>query len=128
MFVYWFAYTCRLILSTKSPRDHTAHVAAANGLTFLNAQNSMTDGSTGTVLATIHQLLEQDYVRVRQLLRRGDSATIVEQHIMAIDFRMMNLWYRVIRRVSPSHAQNALREMTSIVSCLASILGEGQAE
>lgn len=126
--MYWFAYTCRLILSTKSPRDHTAHVAAANGLTFLDAQHSLTEGSTGTVLATIHQSLEHDYARVRQLLDSGHSATIVEQHFMMIDYRIMRVWYQWMHRVSPSHAQNALREMTLIVSCLASMLGEAQAE
>lgn len=124
MFVYWFRYTCLLILSTKTPRDFAAQVAAANRLDFIQARGSLTDGSRAVVLETIHRSLERDYSRVIQLLQKGCcSATTVEDRIMMGNFRVMNVWYEVMCRVSRPHARKALLEMTSIVSHLANAVG-----
>jgi hypothetical protein len=124
MFVCWVRYTCLLILSTKTPRDYAARVAAANGLTFIEARGSLTEGSRAAVLEMIHRSLERDYSRVIRLLQNGCRVTEVENRIMMVDFRMMNVWYRVMRRVSRPHARKALLEMTSIVSHLANAVGE----
>jgi hypothetical protein len=123
LFVYWFRFTCLLILSTKTPRDYAAQVAAANRLDFIQAHDRLTDGSPAAVLETIHRSLEHDYSRVIRLLRNGSSATEVEDRIMMADFRMMNVWYGAMRRVSRPHARKALLEMTSIVSHLANAAG-----
>ena len=127
MFIYWFRYTCLLILSTKTPRDYAAQVAAAHRLDFIQARGSLADESRLAVLETIHRSLECDYSRVIRLLQNGHSATEVENRIMMADFRMMNVWYEVMRRVSRPHARKALLEMTSIVGHLANAFGEAAA-
>ena len=126
MLVYWFRYTCLLILSTKTPRDYAAQVGAANRLDFIQARSRLTDGSPEAVLETIHRSLDDDYSRVIRLLRNGSRVTEVEDRIMMADFRMMNAWYKVMRRVSRPYAGKALLEMTSIVTRLANAVGEAE--
>ena len=43
LFVYWFRYTCVLILRTRDARDYAQHVAEVNHLTFLTAQQQLAD-------------------------------------------------------------------------------------
>ena len=69
---------------------------------------------------SIHRSLERDYSQVIREWRDGaGSFADVEVRILAADFRMMSVWYKVIRPISPSQAGKALLEMTSIVNHLA---------
>ena len=126
MFVYWFRYICLLILSTKTPRNYSAQVAATNRLDFIKARDALTDGSSVAALETIHCSLENDYSRVIRLLRNGSSATEVEDCFLMADFRMMSVWYRVMHQVSRPNAGKALLEMTSVVTHLANAVGEAR--
>ena len=41
MFLYWFRYTCELILSTRSATSYVAGVAQANGLNWVEVAASV---------------------------------------------------------------------------------------
>lgn len=93
---------------------------ATDTLSLVQASTKITEESRALVIDSIHRSLERDYSRVIRAWREGaGSAADVEVRILAADFRMMSVWYRLIRRVSRPHAGRALLEMTSIVNHLA---------
>lgn len=128
LFLYWFRYTCVLILSAKTSRDYAAQIASANHLTFRETRDSLMDEGHTAPLEKMHQSLDRDYRLLTYLLRHvsSDSASgrSLENRILMIDFRLLSIWYAVTRRVSSQHARGALLEMSSIVGHLANTMGE----
>ena len=128
LFLYWFRYTCLLILSAKTSRDYAAHIASANQLTFRETRDSLMDDSALAPLDHIRQSLDRDYRLLTYLLRHGASEVApgrsLENRILMIDFRLMSVWFNLTHRVSTERARFALLEMTSIVGHLANTMGE----
>jgi hypothetical protein len=135
LFLYWFRYTCILILSTKTSKDYTRQVAAANQLRFVEVQGALREPSEVASLDQLERALDRDYHVVSYLLRQTEDLEIegetsgmgMEQHMLRLDFHAMRLWYRLSRRVSDSAARGALHEMSMVVGHLANAFGE-QAE
>lgn len=128
LFLYWFRYTCVLILSTRTSRDYTAQIASANQLTFLETQTNLLEEEAGTSsFEKIHQCLDRDYKLLTYLLQHGSSHVeerSLENRILMVDFRIMSLWYGMMQHISRPQARGALLEMSSIVSHLANTMGE----
>jgi hypothetical protein len=127
LFLYWFRYTCVLILSTRTSRDYTAQIASANQLTFLETQTNLLEEEETAPFQKIHQCLDRDYKLLTYLLQHGSShgeERSLENRILMVDFRIMSLWYGMVQHVSRPQARNALLEMSSIVSHLANTMGE----
>ena len=128
LFVYWFRYTCLLILSAKTTRDYASEVARANQLSFLEARERLFANPTSTCLDRLYETLDRDYTLLTYLLRNAaslyGSGRSVETIILMIDFRMMTIWYSITRPISESRARGALLEMSSIVNHLANSMGE----
>jgi len=128
LFLYWFRYTCVLILSAKTSRDYASQIASANQLTFLETRDSLMDDSKLAPLEKLRQSLDRDYQLLTYLLRHGSndssSGRSLENRILMIDFQLMSIWYGVTRRVSSERARFALLEMASIVGHLANTMGE----
>lgn len=129
LFVYWFRYTCLLILSAKTARDYAKDVAAANQLNFVHIQSQLATAPEGdALLDQVHQALDRDYRLVIYLLDHAANYDAwkepVEHWILRFDFNLMSLWYRATRAVSARLARRALLEMTSIVNHLANSMGE----
>jgi hypothetical protein len=128
LFLYWFRYTCLLILSAKTSRDYTAQIATANHLTFLETYDSLMDDTRVASFEKLHRSLDRDYRLLTYLLRHGSSDTLpgrsLENRILMIDFRLLSIWFVLTRRISSERARNALLEMSSIVGHLANTMGE----
>ncbi len=128
LFLYWFRYTCVLILSAKTSRDYTAQIASANHLTFRETRDTLMDESYTAPLEKIHRSLDRDYRLLTYLLQHVSSDTAsghsLENRILMIDFRLLSLWYGLTRRFSSQRARGALLEMASIVGHLANTMGE----
>jgi hypothetical protein len=130
--VYWFRYTCILILSAKTSRDYALEVAVANRLSFVETRVQLADQATSDAQANdldeLYKLLHRDYVFVTYLLRHagrtGNQGHSVENQIVMVDYKIMRLWYSLVRTASPVQARQALLEMTSIVNYLANSMGE----
>jgi len=126
LFLYWFRYTCVLILNTRTTRDYSEEIAAANELCFVDVQDRLAS-STAHEFDAIQSSLERDYRRVNDLLKAaripvdGDP---MEESMLRIDFRVMKVWYSLSRRFSESGARTALEEMTQIVAHFANSCGE----
>lgn len=131
LFVYWFRYTCLLILSAKTARDYAQDVAAANQLSFVHVQSRLQTAYTDdceTMLDQVHEALHRDYRLVIYLLNHAATYEAlkepVEHWILRFDYQLMSLWYRATRAISGRMAREALLEMTSIVNHLANSMGE----
>lgn len=129
LFLYWFRYTCVLILTTKTSKDYSGQVAAANRLNFPEVQRALQ--SAEPELAVLHSSLERDYELVSSLLSRATEVQVggasLEEMMLRIDFRIMKAWFALSHSFSPSAAKFAVEEMTQIVSHFANSFGE-QAE
>ncbi len=127
LFLYWFRYTCLLILSARTSRDYAKQVAAANQLSFLQASQALDDAEESQ-LARIHHLLDRDYKRLTYLLNYGansyQSGKTIETRILMIDYWLMWMWCMAMHRLAPDRARGALVEMSSIIRHLANAMGE----
>ena len=131
LFLYWFRYTCVLILSTRTMRDYSEEVATANELAFVEVQDLL-GSAAAEDLDTLQQLLERDYRVVNDLMKRATDLRVggdsLEEAMLRIDFRVMSLWYNLSRRYALSNARTALDEMSQVVAHFANSCGERAAE
>ena len=126
LFVYWFRYTCVLILSTRTTQDYSARVAADNRLSFAEVQDRL-EKVPAARFDAMQASLERDFRMVSSLLRqaRGLAAgNPLEDVMLRADFRLMQFAYGVTRRFSEAKARMALEEMSQVVAHLANAFGE----
>ena len=123
LFVYWFRYTCLLILHTKTAHRYAIRIAAANRLCFLDVKEQL---GQGTPLDPLHRALESDYRIINYLFKHaaGLGAQSLEQKVLMLDYRIMRLWYGIMRSVSEPLARAALKEMSSILAYFAGAMGQ----
>ncbi len=130
LFLYWFRYSCVLILNTRTTRDYSEGVATANQLSFVGIQDKLDESQAD--LISIRQSLENDFRVVGNLLTKAASVPVggeaLEEIMLRIDFRIMSAWFSLTRRFSDSGAKTALDEMNQIVAHFANVCGERSAE
>ena len=77
--------------------------------------------------STESENLDRDLRLVQTLARScGDlqvGGTSLESRLLMIDYRMMQIWFAATRPFAGSKAQNALREMSQIITYLAAESG-----
>ena len=121
LFVYWFRYTCMLILSAKTTRDYAADVATANQLSFPQVQNRLREQANADLGALV-AALDRDYAVITYLLnnapRVSTGASTVETKMLAVNYRVMRTWFSV------SRSRRALEEMANVVAHFANAMGE----
>lgn len=127
LFFYWFRYTCVLILSTRTTKDYSADVAAANQLSFADVQGRL-EVAGSIELNAIHSSLERDFRLVNTLLQQAGRLKVggvpLEETMLRIDFRLMQLAFAFGRRFSDAKSRAALSEMSQIVAHMANAFGE----
>jgi hypothetical protein len=123
LLVYWFRYACSMVLSTKRESDFIAHVAAVNGLTFLNVETQLRSGEER--LDVLSESLDRDYQVLMYLLRhaRGRALDSIEPRLLLWDHQVMQVWYWCVRRFSAARARRALEERSRILNYLAHQMG-----
>lgn len=130
LFVYWFRYTCLLILSARTAQDYARQVAEANQLGFLDTQTDLA-GTAEISLDAVHSALSRDYQVITYLLSHAGNLKSqengLEQLMLRIDFRIMSALYQVVPKGSPAHAKKVLSEMADIIGHFANTMGERQA-
>ena len=127
LFLYWFRYTCVLILNTRTTRDYGAEVAEANELSFLGVQDLL-EGSKAGDLDSLRKSLERDYRLVSHLMTQAGELKVggdaLEAIMLRIDFRLMKITYSISRKLSEAKSRAALEEMSNIVAHFANAFGE----
>lgn len=132
LFLYWFRYSCLLILSTKTAKDYTTQVARANQLEFASIRAHLRYADGPETLDPLRQSLERDYRLLTGLLSHAAQFQLgslsIEQRMLMIDYQVMRLTYRLSNLFSQSgYARQSLEEMADIVAHLANAMGERSA-
>lgn len=127
LFLYWFRYTCVLILSTRTTKDYGAEVAQANQLSFVGIQNALEEPEAED-LDSLRRSLDRDYRLVTSLMKQASGLEVggdpLEEIMLRMDFRVMKICYGISRSFSQAQSRAALVEMTQIVAHFANAFGE----
>jgi hypothetical protein len=126
LLVYWFRYTCLLLLSAKTTRDFAGEVAAANHLSFLEVQQRLR-AAAPVELDALNAALERDFAFLSNLLEHSggaEEALSIEDRMLAVNYRVAQLKFKTLGRLSPASARAALDEMAVVVSHFANSMGE----
>ncbi len=124
LFAYWFRYTCLLILNAKTPHNHAADLVRARGLRIVEVQSQLR-ANRSVDLAVLYAALERDYALIQSLLKRpAREQSILENRMLLIHYRIIQVWYRISRSLSSTVALQALNEMSLVVVHLANVAGQ----
>ena len=128
LFVYWFRYTCLLVLAQKSSTEFTLKVASTIRLSFPQVEAALQAAPRTAALDRLHQGLENDFRILTVLLSQATGSDSIEHRILAIDYKVMQVWYKLTRTHGNLFlARQALSEMTSILGFFAEELGQSAA-
>lgn len=119
MFVYWFRYMCRLLLSNRLRTDHARFIVQAYSLSFRHLPQGIDEETA--------RLLRRDYVILKHLLAKYRSSHFVEIMVLRVDYALMALWARVARPIAPGMALLAFREMVDVLDSMSAIAGQQSA-
>jgi hypothetical protein len=119
LLVYWLRYTCLLLLRREV--DGGAEAVLEYGLS-----HPLVRVGDGEPLSALERALDQDYRVLSYLIGHAAAVELnpLEHRLLAADFRLMHLWYRLTSRQSPARARRALDEMSAVVCFLAQRVGE----
>ena len=128
MFVYWFRYSCVLILQSNWSEELAQVVAVQNGLCFGSVEESLARADTAQSMDRVKDLLDGDLARVLGLLSNcpgvQETGQSLECRMLMLDYRLMKAWFAVTRSTAGPKAQGALREMALVVGYLAGECGD----
>jgi len=118
LFVYWFRYSCLLLLR----RSADAPVAAADRFNYVTVQQGL---KAGLALDPLRQSLDRDYRVLTYLLDHAAGLELerLEYHLLVLDYKMMQCWYRLTKSAAPQQARRALGEMADVVNVLVGRIG-----
>ena len=124
LLAYWFRYTCVLLLKVDGASECASRVAAANHLNFPEVLGRLQQAEA--TLDSLELALERDYRILNYLLEHSAGLEVagVEQRILTLDYRIMQVWYKLVRRSSSVHARAALVEMARVLTYLSGKMGE----
>ena len=131
MFVYWFRYSCILILESSWNEEQSLVVAMQNKLSIGSLNESLAQAVTTEELDKVKDLLDRDLRLVVSLLSKHpefqEAGHSLECRMLMLDYKLMNAWYAVSRSTAGPRAQNALREMAQVVGYMAGEYGDQMA-
>jgi hypothetical protein len=128
LLIYWFRYTCLLMLRTQTARDYASGLAAANRLMYPSVEGRLLQDAPAAEIPALQKSLEADYVLLTYLLQHTAGLEVggitIEQRMLMLDFKVMRLFCALSRRLAVPQARAALVEMSSILKHLANAMGE----
>ncbi|MCC7175795.1 MAG: hypothetical protein IT159_11410 [Bryobacterales bacterium] len=128
LMIYWFRYTCLLMLRTRTGEDYAADLAEANKLGFKQVGEDLVRSAVPATLSELEQSLERDYRLLTYLLAhtagRPFGGITLEQRMLMLDFRLMGVVYRISGRLSLGRARAAVLEMADVLNYLANDVGK----
>jgi hypothetical protein len=129
MFLYWFRYSCLLIIQGRAGREYADAVVEQNALNLRFVENQL-GGAAEQELDRLQRYLDRDYRVIASLLQDGEErplAESAESRVLLANYTLMKTCFRVMRKAYPSRAKEALEEMSGILVHLANMVGEQQA-
>jgi hypothetical protein len=121
LLVYWFRYSCVLLLRNTAERSHASVSDARFHIGFV-----LERVGTEANLASLEQALDRDYQMLTYLLKHAADLELasIENRMLILDYRLMRLWYRLTRTMAPQQSRKALAEMAFALGVVARQAGE----
>src|SRR5262245_37304785 len=99
LLVYWLRYTCVLLLRNSNSVSSPTEIARLSYLQIqadLNAEGSL-------ALDPLHDALQQDYAVLSFLVAHAPALSFnpFERRLLAADYRLMRICYRLTRSSAP---------------------------
>ena len=117
LLLYWFRYSCILLLRNSLEETRTT-VAENSAFSFRQVREQL----RGAVpVDGLERALERDYRLLTYLIGHaaGLDLNSIEDRLLVLDYRMMQIFYRITRSAAPQSARRALAEMADVLSVLA---------
>ena len=123
LLVYWFRYSCILLIRANSEQRTAATPVPHAQFSFHLVRDRL---RTESELDAVRRSLDRDYALFAYLLEHavGLKATSLEDRLLVLDYKVMQWWYRLTRKSSPTHAREALDEMATVLGLLVGNMGE----
>src|SRR5262249_5800198 len=115
LFLYWFRHTCLLILAQRNGSEYAVKVASTIRLSFPQVRDTLETAPMTTALDRVHESLEADYRILTELLQQATGSESIEHRVLELDYKAMQVWYKMTRTRDLALARSALAEMSSIL-------------
>jgi hypothetical protein len=115
LFVYWFRYSCLLLLRSSAERAEGTRVDER-----FNIARVLEGLKTQAELGPLEHALERDYHVLTYLIEHAADLELasVENRILLLDYKVMRIWSHITRTAAPAQSRRALAEMASILGVL----------
>jgi hypothetical protein len=122
LLVYWFRYTCILLLRNSAEEAQSFGSAARANFHFEDVQGRLGSESE---LDPLHRALRRDFEVLTYLVRHATGLAFdsFEERLLVWDYKLLQLWYGVTKSAAPEQARAALGEMASVLAILAGRIG-----
>lgn len=122
LFVYWFRYSCILLLRNYSADESPADTPADSRFSFAQVRERL-EGTPE--LDPLRQSLDRDYRMISYLLQHAPDLGLqsIEDRLLVLDYRVMRCYYLATRVMAPPQARRALAEMAQVLGILAQKIG-----
>jgi hypothetical protein len=128
LLVYWFRYTCALVLGQNRNADYALKVASTIRLNFPQTELALQAEPRPPALDRLYECLEHDYRILTDLLSDAAGNNSIERRLLTIDFKMMRIWYGLTKNSrNLPQARSALSEMSSILGYFAAEIAQSGA-
>ena len=119
LFVYWFRYSCLLLLRQSVDQP----VTAVDRYSYVTVQQGL---KAGLELDPLRRSLDRDYRVLTYLLDHAAGLELerLEYRLLVLDYKLMQSWYRLTKWAAPQQARRALGEMAEVVNVLVGRIGE----
>jgi len=123
LFVYWFRYSCVLILRNRCEAAEASTAVLDGRFSFAEVRDRL---KSGLALAPLEACLERDFRVLTYLIEHAAGLELdsLEDRLLIFDYRVMQCVYRLSRTAAPLRARKALSEMASVLGVLAHRIGE----
>lgn len=123
LFVYWFRYSCILLLRNAAENAAPSDTALDTRFHFVDVRERL---KTESELGPLHQSLNRDYQVLTYLVQHAAGLELdsIEDRLLVLDYKVMQCYYRVTKTAFPQQARNALVEMATVLGVLVQKMGE----
>lgn len=130
LLIYWFRYTCLLLLQNREDIACASSVASANRLSFPGVREQLHSAAAALPLDEMYAALDSDYRVLRYLLEHSAGLDIpaVERQLLILDYHLMQIKYRLVKNASSEQARKTLCEVSGILEYFAQKMGARPAQ
>ncbi len=122
LLIYWFRYSCILILRGQSENFGALGAAPDSRFSFATVQEKL---HAGAPLDPLRESLDRDYRVLTYLIEHAAGLELgaLEDRLLILDYRIMQRVYRLTRGFAPQQARRSLGEMATVLGILCRRMG-----